>query len=360
MARIPKTEPTMPKGRAPKSAPAAPKRGRAVAEPDAGEKPKRGAKAAASVGKPAVAARGLGKAPAPRGASATTRNAPAAVGRTASKPAIRGKPAEATAGTRSRAVAGDGRTKAAPGVKVDAVRVGGKPKAAAGSSPSVGAVTPRRIAKIVPGAAVSGTGAVASVARSGARAVAKAGAGPTRRASDTKPQARTALGAGNVQVKPRARPAPKSPPGPTTDADALAAAEPKRPRTRKRPAPMAPDRLELLVNAARKSLEDDKAEDVRVLDVTGRASFTDRIIIATGLADRQIQAMATHLEEALAKEGLRLKRNAIEASPDWVLIDCGDMVIHLFKPEARETFRLEKMWGEDSPKADSGSGYEPG
>ncbi|MBC7433234.1 MAG: ribosome silencing factor [Rubritepida sp.] len=123
---------------------------------------------------------------------------------------------------------------------------------------------------------------------------------------------------------------------------------------------MAPDRLEQLVAAVRKSLEDDKAEDVKVLDVTGRASFTDRIIIATGLADRQISAMATHLEEALAKEGMKLKRNAIEASPDWVLIDCGDLVIHLFKPEARDTFRLEKMWGEDSPKADAGSGYEPG
>ena len=183
---------------------------------------------------------------------------------------------------------------------------------------------------------------------------------PRRAAPPEKPLARTALGAGNAQVKPRTRPAPKSAPKTTSEAEALAAAEPKRPRARKRPAPMAPDRLELLVNAARKSLEDDKAEDVRVLDVTGRASFTDRIIVATGLADRQISAMATHLEEALAKEGLRLKRNAIEASPDWVLIDCGDLVIHLFKPEARETFRLEKMWGEDSPKADSGSGYEPG
>lgn len=178
---------------------------------------------------------------------------------------------------------------------------------------------------------------------------------PARAAAEI-PKARVALGAGNAQVKPRTKPAPRA----TAEAEALVAAEPKRPRARKRPAPLPPDRLEVLVTAARKSLEDDKAEDIRVLDVTGRASFTDRIIVATGLADRQIQAMATHLEEALAKEGLRLKRNAIEASPDWVLIDCGDLVIHLFKPEARETFRLEKMWGEDSPKAESSSGYEPG
>lgn len=172
----------------------------------------------------------------------------------------------------------------------------------------------------------------------------------------TAARARASLGAGNAQVKPRTS---SISPADSHVAEAIAAAEPKRPRGRKRAAPISPDRLELLVSAARRSLEDDKAEDIKVLDVTGRASFTDRIIIATGLADRQIQAMATHLEEALAKEGLKLKRSAIEASADWVLIDCGDMVIHLFKPEARETFRLEKMWGDDSPKADSGSGYEP-
>jgi ribosomal silencing factor RsfS len=56
---------------------------------------------------------------------------------------------------------------------------------------------------------------------------------------------------------------------------------------------------------------------------------------------------------------MKLKRDAIQASSEWVLIDCGDMVIHLFKPEARDTFRLEKMWGDDSPNAEIGSGYEP-
>ena len=86
-----------------------------------------------------------------------------------------------------------------------------------------------------------------------------------------------------------------------------------------------------------------------MLDVTGRASFTDRMVIATGLAERQIQAMATHLEEALEKNGLKLRRDAIQGSPDWVLIDAGDMVIHLFRPEARATYALERMWGPDSP-----------
>jgi ribosome silencing factor RsfS/YbeB/iojap len=107
-----------------------------------------------------------------------------------------------------------------------------------------------------------------------------------------------------------------------------------------------------------KSLEDDKAEDVLVLDVATRASYADRLVIATGLADRQIQAMASHLDEALGKEGLRLKRDAIQGSDDWVLIDAGDLVIHLFKPERRAEIALEKMWGPDSPPPE-GSGGSP-
>ena len=86
-----------------------------------------------------------------------------------------------------------------------------------------------------------------------------------------------------------------------------------------------------------------------MLDVTGRASFTDRMIIATGLVERQIQSMATHLEDALEKAGLKLRRDAIQGSPDWVLIDAGDLVVHLFRPEARATYALERMWGPDSP-----------
>ena len=122
-------------------------------------------------------------------------------------------------------------------------------------------------------------------------------------------------------------------------------------RAPRRPKP-TPDRLEQIVAAARASLEGDKAEDILVLDVTGRADYADRLIIATGLVDRQLQAMATHLEEALEKVGFALRRNDIQASPDWVLIDAGDLVIHLFRPEARAAYALERMWGPDSPKGE--------
>ncbi|MBV1797019.1 ribosome silencing factor [Siccirubricoccus sp. G192] len=117
-------------------------------------------------------------------------------------------------------------------------------------------------------------------------------------------------------------------------------------------AKVTPDRLAQLVAAARGSLEDDKAENIVVLDVTGRASFADCLIIATGLVDRQLQAMATHVQEALEKAGLRLRRDKIQASPDWVLLDADNLVVHLFKPEARATYALERMWGPDSPRGE--------
>jgi ribosome silencing factor RsfS/YbeB/iojap len=107
------------------------------------------------------------------------------------------------------------------------------------------------------------------------------------------------------------------------------------------------ERLDRVQAVIVESLEADKAEEVTTLDLAGRAAFTDRMVIATGLADRQITAMATHLEEKLSEAGI--KRVQVEGSggSDWVLIDAGDIVIHLFKPDARALYGLEKMWGAD-------------
>ncbi len=103
------------------------------------------------------------------------------------------------------------------------------------------------------------------------------------------------------------------------------------------------------------SLEDDKAEDIIVLDLAGRAAFADRMIIATGLADRQISAMATHLEEHIAKAGLGRVQIEGAGGSDWVLIDVGDVVVHLFKPEARALYGLERMWGADLDESHAGT-----
>ena len=92
------------------------------------------------------------------------------------------------------------------------------------------------------------------------------------------------------------------------------------------------------------SLEDDKAEDIVAIDLAGRASFADRMVVATGLADRQISAMATHLNEKLVEAGFKKVLMEGANGTDWVLIDAGDIIIHLFKPEARTLYALEKMW----------------
>ena len=120
------------------------------------------------------------------------------------------------------------------------------------------------------------------------------------------------------------------------------------PRTRKPAAPKTTqpelDRMQAIIVA---SLEDDKAEEIMAIDLAGRASFADRMVVATGLADRQIAAMATHLSDRLHEAGFKKLRIEGANGTDWVLIDAGDIIIHLFKPEARVLYALEKMWGPD-------------
>jgi ribosome-associated protein len=99
------------------------------------------------------------------------------------------------------------------------------------------------------------------------------------------------------------------------------------------------------------SLENDKAENVVTMDLAGKTMFCDRMVIASGLADRQISAMAQHLSEKLKDAGLKRVQVEGAGGSDWVLIDAGDIVVHLFKPEARIMYALEKMWGDDLDEA---------
>jgi len=135
---------------------------------------------------------------------------------------------------------------------------------------------------------------------------------------------------------------------PGTPRKKAAAAGPVRvPVRRGREKPTEPSRLDRLQQVIIASLTDDKAEAVVTLDLAGRATFTDRMVIATGVADRQIAAMATHLEEKLREAGLKRVQIEGASGSDWVLIDAGDIVVHLFKPEARAMYGLERMWGAD-------------
>ena len=92
-------------------------------------------------------------------------------------------------------------------------------------------------------------------------------------------------------------------------------------------------------------LDEDQAQDLVTIPLEGKSSIADHMVIASGRSTRQVAAIATHLAERLKKEGHGTPR--IEGLPaaDWVLIDAGDVVVHLFRPEVRSFYNLERMWG---------------
>ena len=92
-------------------------------------------------------------------------------------------------------------------------------------------------------------------------------------------------------------------------------------------------------------LDEDQAQDLVTIPLEGKSSIADHMVIASGRSTRQVAAMATKLAERLKKEGHGSPR--IEGLPaaDWVLIDAGDVVVHLFRPEVRSFYNLERMWG---------------
>nr|WP_299444563.1 ribosome silencing factor [uncultured Rhodospira sp.] len=103
-----------------------------------------------------------------------------------------------------------------------------------------------------------------------------------------------------------------------------------------------------MVETIESSLADHKAEDVVRIDLRGKSDYADAMLIASGQSARHVGALADHLVEALKAEG---QRPAVEGATqcDWVLIDAGDVVVHLFRPEVRAFYNLEKMWGAPAP-----------
>jgi ribosome-associated protein len=96
-------------------------------------------------------------------------------------------------------------------------------------------------------------------------------------------------------------------------------------------------------------LDDAKAENVVAIDIKGKSSIGDYIVIASGRSDRHVGAIADQIQQKL-KEGGR-GRVRVEGQPlcDWVLIDTGNVVVHVFRPEVREFYNLEKMWSAEIP-----------
>ena len=92
------------------------------------------------------------------------------------------------------------------------------------------------------------------------------------------------------------------------------------------------------------SLEDSKAENIVSIDIAGKSSLGDHMVIASGRSNRHVAAVADHLLSALKDAGFGNAKVEGLSNADWVLIDAGDIIVHVFRPEVREFYNLEKMW----------------
>ena len=98
------------------------------------------------------------------------------------------------------------------------------------------------------------------------------------------------------------------------------------------------------------SLDDDKAQKVVVIDLIGKTAIADYMIVASGTSRRHVSTMAEHLREKLKSLGIKSVSIEGMSQGDWVLIDGGDVIVHLFRPEIREFYDLEKLWGDPMPR----------
>lgn len=104
----------------------------------------------------------------------------------------------------------------------------------------------------------------------------------------------------------------------------------------------AGDLLKLVVA----TLDEAKAEDIVTIDLDGKSSMGDYMVVATGRTDRHVGAIADQLSRKLKDEGYGAPRVEGEKQCDWVLIDTGSIIVHLFRPEVREFYNLEKLWSQ--------------
>lgn len=114
------------------------------------------------------------------------------------------------------------------------------------------------------------------------------------------------------------------------------------------PKPQADARATALLKAIIHSLDDAKAENVVTVDLVGKSSIADFLVIASGRSSRQVTAMSERLSEDIRKLAPAVHIEG-KRSGDWVLVDAGDVIVHLFRPEVREFYNLEKMWSADIP-----------
>ena len=101
---------------------------------------------------------------------------------------------------------------------------------------------------------------------------------------------------------------------------------------------------EEILAAVLKSVDDDKAEDIVQIDLRGRSDVADYMVICSGRSSRQVAAISEKLVDRLKQEFRVSSKMEGKETGDWVLIDTGDVIVHVFRPEVREFYQLEKMW----------------
>jgi ribosome-associated protein len=145
----------------------------------------------------------------------------------------------------------------------------------------------------------------------------------------------------NPAKKAAAKPAAKKPVARKPVAKRPAA---KKPAAKKVAVPAKVAAPSELLKRILTSLDDDKAENIVTIDLEGRSALCDAAVIASGRSSRHVAAMAEHLARKLKEGGYGTRPVNGQGQGDWVLVDAGDVIVHLFRPEVREYYDLEGMW----------------
>jgi ribosome-associated protein len=110
--------------------------------------------------------------------------------------------------------------------------------------------------------------------------------------------------------------------------------------------------IEKLLDLVKNALEDKKAQDIKILDVRRLSNFTDFMIVATGRTGRQVFALAQHVIVQVKNSGYKPLGEEGDKVGEWVLVDLGDIIVHVMQPHTRDFYQLEKLWseiGENTP-----------
>ncbi|AJY47819.1 ribosome silencing factor [Martelella endophytica] len=98
------------------------------------------------------------------------------------------------------------------------------------------------------------------------------------------------------------------------------------------------------LSAVLASLEDSKAEDIVTIDIRGKSALGDHMVVVSGRSNRHVMAICDHLVKDIKQSGAGVPKVEGQEAGDWVLIDTGDVIVHVFRPEVREFYNIEKMW----------------